>query len=89
MAQLGPGETVPISSLPEDGTRMARQPRPYPGQFNSDLTGKIALDVVSGVPAVASCTLNPTTNTVTTPNITGLVSTVSILDAVDVAIYKA
>jgi hypothetical protein len=89
MAQLGPGETVPISLLPEDGTRMARQPRPYPGQFNSDLTGKIALDVVSGVPAVASCTLNPTTNTVTTPNITGLVSIVSILDAVDVAIFKA
>jgi uncharacterized phage protein gp47/JayE len=89
MAQLGPGETVPISSLPEDGTRLARQPRPYPGQFDSDLTGKIAFDVVSGVPAVASCILNPTSNTVTTPTITGSVSTVSILDAVDVAIYKA
>jgi uncharacterized phage protein gp47/JayE len=86
MASLGPGEGFAKSSLPEDGTRMARQPKPYPGQFNDELTAQIAYDIQSGVSSVTSCSFLAASETL--PGY-GSVDTNVILNMVDLSIYKA
>jgi subtilisin family serine protease len=85
MALLGPGDGIDKSSLPEDGTRMARQPRPYPGQYNDAVTAQIAFDVQSGVDSVTNCAFLSASETL--PGL-GDVDENAILSITDLSIYR-
>lgn len=83
-AKMGPSENVATVSLPEDGTRMARQPRAYPDQWDNTLTTAIAYRIKSNVPQVASCSLlaaSPTTPTL------GTIAANYILSLADLSTY--
>lgn len=84
MASLGPGEMVAAISMPEDGTRMARQPRPYTDQWPTDVTDDVAYQVKTSVAPVATCSLLEATPT--SPPV-GSASTVNLLDLVDLAFF--
>lgn len=86
MAALGPGDGFAKSSLPEDGTRMSRQPRPFPNQYNDELTSLIASDVQSAVSSVANCALLSATETL--PGY-GTADENKMLRMTDLSIYKA
>jgi hypothetical protein len=57
VSKLGPGEMVSDANRPEDGTRMARQPRPYRSQWDRAITTQAAFDVWDSVDSVVSCTI--------------------------------
>lgn len=56
-AGLGPGEVASGANRTEDGTRMARQPRPFRKQWDYAITTQAAFDVWSGVDSVVSCSI--------------------------------
>lgn len=81
----GPGEIYDDVDIPEDGTRMRRQPRPYQDQFNHRLTSAIAFDVKRAVAPVANCTFLSPIQTAAT----GSVVSLKLPRLADLAIYKA
>lgn len=84
IAKLGPGEIVSSANLPEDGTRMARQPKPYSNQWNNSITPDIAFDVKATVTPIATCELlsaSPATAQL------GSVSTLNLLTLTDLSIH--
>jgi uncharacterized phage protein gp47/JayE len=84
-AKLGPGEAVSAVSIPEDGTRMRRQPMPFQDQFDNVVNSDIAYNVHRSVGAVATCVyLSPIQ---TTP--TGSAAFLRLIKMADLAIYKA
>ena len=85
VALLGPGEAVPYVSIPEDGTRMRRQPRPYPAQFDDRITQSIAFDVQTKVPSVATCLM---LSAIQTPPV-GSALVNNLLTIADLGIFKA
>lgn len=85
IAALGPGEIVATPNLPADGTRMSRQPRPYPNQWDNQVTSDIAYRVKTNVSPVATCSLLASTPS-TAP--VGSVSIINILSLSDLAIYS-
>jgi uncharacterized phage protein gp47/JayE len=86
VAAMGPSEIVAVGDMPADGTRMARQPKPYPGQWNDEVTSDIAYQVKTNVAPVATCSLLAATPS--TPPL-GTVSVLQILKTSDLAIFKA
>lgn len=86
VAKLGPGENMLSYQLPEDGVRMSRQPRPYPDQFDSRLTARVAFDLQKEVSAIATCDFIAATPS--EPS-TGTVDDVSLLTLADLAIFRA
>lgn len=84
-SKLGPGEVVADVNIPEDGTRMRRQPRPYQDQFDNKLTSAFAFKIKAAVPSLATCEfLSPTQTTAV-----GTPVSVKLPRLVDIAIYKA
>lgn len=51
--QLGPGEITSVVS--PDGKRRLRQPRPFPGEWDSGITGAMGHEVTASVAAIVSC----------------------------------
>jgi uncharacterized phage protein gp47/JayE len=86
VAAMGPSEIVDLGNMPADGTRMSRQPKPYPGQWDKTVTSDIAYRVKTNVAPIATCNLLSAGPPSPTPS---TVSVLQILAISDLAFYKA